>query len=141
MIYRNIKEGTFFMNKLLVISPEMRPISVLESVNQMAVSELTKIYQRVIILSNQLYSTAGTLFDIMVYKMQLLLREVYEFIKSKSASKSGIIRNMMLGRRTDFSSRAVIAPDPTLEPGYIGLPMRIAAEIFEPFIIYSILTY
>jgi DNA-directed RNA polymerase beta' subunit len=45
----------------------------------------------------------------------------------------------MLGKRVDFSGRAVITPDVNLNLNEVGVPLRIAVVLFEPFIIHVLL--
>jgi hypothetical protein len=49
VMYKNIKNRTFFMNKCLIISPEVRPIVVLEDTNEVRVDPLSNIYKKIII--------------------------------------------------------------------------------------------
>ena len=44
----------------------------------------------------------------------------------------------MLGKRVDFSARAVITPNPNMELGRVGVPFRLVCELFEPFMIYGL---
>lgn len=139
VLYKSIKTRTFFMNKLLVISPNYRPISVNEDLNEIVVDEISKLYQRIITLSNQLKSVSGILYNSLSYRMQSLLKELFELIRVKVSKKQGIIRNQMLGKRVDFSGRSVISPNPNLSPVEVGVPIRMIVELFEPYMIYGIL--
>ncbi len=138
MIHSNIESELFFTDKLLVISPGNRPVSVGEDQRDVMVDELNEIYQRVIILSNQIKGVSGTMFDIMSFKMQLILKDLFDFVKTKVAKKHGIIRNLMLGKRVDFSARAVITPNPKLRLGEVGIPLIMACSIFEPHMLYAL---
>jgi DNA-directed RNA polymerase beta' subunit len=138
MMHKNISSGLFFTDKIFVISPDNRPISVGENVRDVLIDEMNEIYQRVIILSNQIKGVSGTMYDIMSYKMQLAIKDLYEFVKVKVAKKEGIIRNLMLGKRVDFSSRLVITPNPHLKIGEVGIPLVIICSIFEPQMLYAL---
>lgn len=137
MLEKHIKLGTFFMNKLIVVPPTFRPVTIMEEKNEVRPDELNDLYIRIIILANQIKGVSGDLFDILAYKMQGMMKELYEFIRSKISKKSGMIRNLMLGKRVDFSARSVIAPDPELRLGEVGIPIRMACQIFEPFLLYG----
>lgn len=139
MLYANIKNETFFVDKLIVISPDYRPIHIMHETGEIKIDELTKLYQKIIVASNQISSVSGAIYDVLAYRIQLLIRDLYELIRVKISKKSGMIRTLMLGKRVDFSARAVISPEPTLDVGYVGVPLRVAVKIFEPFIIYGIL--
>lgn len=140
MMYNNIRDNLFFMNKLIIISPEYRPVEVMEESgrNKIRVDQLTSLYRRILELSIQLKSVTGTIGEVLTNQMQLLLRDLYELVKIKISKKQGMIRNMMLGKRVDLSARAVIAPNPNLKIGEIGVPFKIVCSIFEPYLIYGL---
>ena len=132
-------QNLFFMNKLLVIPPGFRDIQILQETGEVRVDELSNIYKKVIMLSNQIKGVSGTLYDTLSYHMQLLIRDLYEYNKTKVSKKSGLIRSLMLGKRLDFTSYVVITPDPELQIGYAGIPFRNVCGLFEPNIIFGIL--
>jgi len=49
--------------------------------------------------------------------------------------KKGFFRANLLGKRVDYSGRAVIVPDPGLSLDQCGLPYPMAVEIFRPILI------
>jgi len=55
-------------------------------------------------------------------------RSISEHIEGKY----GLLRHDLLGKRVDYSGRAVIVPDPALRIDEAGIPMAIAAELFAP---------
>lgn len=52
--------------------------------------------------------------------------------------KNGRFRRSLLGKRVDYSGRAVIVPGPHLSLNECGLPRAMAAELFKPFIIHRL---
>lgn len=136
MFEKNISENKFFIDKLIVISPDYRPIVFEEE--RPVIDEINEIYRRVIELSNQIKSVSGVLYDILSYKMQLLIRDLLDHTKTKVSKKEGMIRNLMLSKRVDYSARAVITPDPKLSIGEISVPLRLICGVFEPKLIYGI---
>jgi len=138
MLETNLNKDKFFMNKLLVIPPAFRPIAIMEESQEIRPDPLNELYQRILILSNQLNSVSGTLFDILSYRMQHLLRDLHDYARAKIAKKSGMIRKLMLGKRVDFSARTVITPNPKINLGEVGIPIRIACQIFEPQLLYGL---
>ncbi len=48
--------------------------------------------------------------------------------------KFGVFRQNLLGKRVDFSARAVVLGAPHLSFGACGLPMEIISELFHPFV-------
>lgn len=140
VLYNNIKNKTFFMSQLIIIPPAYREIMIPEDTRENPeIGELNTLYRKIIIQSNQVKNVSGPLYDILSYKMQLLVRDIYEFTRIKTSKKEGMIRKLMLGKRVDFSARAVITPNPTLKIGTVGLPFKIACAIFEPHLIYGLI--
>jgi len=60
-------------------------------------------------------------------------------VRNKVQKKGGLVRRELLGKRVDFSGRAVITPDPLLKVDEIGVPLRVAVRVFEPFLIHQLL--
>ncbi len=56
-------------------------------------------------------------------------------LASRLKGKEGRIRNNLMGKRTDFSGRTVITPDPTLSINELGVPIGIAKNITFPEIV------
>ncbi len=77
--------------------------------------------------------------DILSYRMQNLSAKLLDHVITKLGKKEGLIRNLMLGRTSDFSARSVISPGPNIGLGNVGIPLRIICQIFEPFMLYGIL--
>jgi len=139
MLYDNMVKGTFFTTKLLIVPPRHREIMIPDEPEESPeIGDMNAIYRKIIIQSNQIRNVSGPLYDILSFKMQQLVKEMYEFIRVKVGKKDGIIRNLMLGRRVDFSARGVITPNPKLRIGVIGVPLRMICGIFEPQMIYGL---
>lgn len=132
--------GKVFINKLPVIPPEYRPAYKDESSGEWVVDKLNDFYQLIIRRSFQVKSSGGgPLQDLLTYALQNSIKDHDAYIRTKIAKKSGLIRNQMLGKRTDFSGRAVITPGPDLKIDEVGLPLRMAVSLFEPFIIHHLM--
>ena len=56
-------------------------------------------------------------------------------LSSRLKGKEGRIRNNLMGKRTDFSARTVITPDPTLSINELGVPIAVAKNITFPEIV------
>ena len=133
------KNGTLFVSYLPIIPPELRPATRDENGNWM-IDRLNDIYISIMRKVSQVRASGkGPLKDLLVYSLQKTVIDHDEYIRQKIQKKSGIIRNQMLGKRVDFSGRAVITPGPDLGVNEIGLPLRIASTIFEPFILHILL--
>ncbi len=56
-------------------------------------------------------------------------------IKQRLKSKEGRVRGNLMGKRVDFSARAVITPDSNLEIDQVGVPRTIAQNLTVPEIV------
>ncbi|MFQ5861776.1 MAG: DNA-directed RNA polymerase subunit beta' [Candidatus Brocadiales bacterium] len=139
-----------------VIPPDLRPLVLLESGN-FATSDLNDLYRRVINRNNRLkklldlnapeviirnekrmlQQAVDALFDNERSKRPVLgsnnrpLKSLTDMIKGKQ----GRFRENLLGKRVDYSARSVIVVGPELRLHQVGLPKKIALELFQPFII------
>ena len=57
-------------------------------------------------------------------------------LKQKIQGKDGLIRNVIMGRRVDFSGRTVIGPDPSLKFGQIRIPRIMAQYLGKTEFVY-----
>ena len=53
-------------------------------------------------------------------------------LASRIKSKDGRIRHNLAGKRTDFSARTVISPDPMIDLNEVGVPKRMAMHLTVP---------
>ena len=53
-------------------------------------------------------------------------------LTNRIKSKEGRIRHNLAGKRTDFSARTVISPDPLIDLNEVGVPMKIAMALTVP---------
>ena len=56
-------------------------------------------------------------------------------IKQRLKSKEGRVRGNLMGKRVDFSARAVITPDSNLDIDQVGVPRTIAQNLTFPEIV------
>ena len=128
------------MKTVLVIPPDFRPCGQNSSKNYVA-DDVNDIYNRIIKISNELKNIPYELSeDEEIYKtnfryLQKLVFELTDFVFDKMSKKTGLIRSNILGKRVDFSGRAVISPDPTLLIDECYLPYWMVLEIFKPHLI------
>lgn len=57
-----------------------------------------------------------------------------ESLSSHIAGKAGLVAGHLLGKRVDFSGRAVIVPDPNLSMDQCRLPFALAVKLFRPLL-------
>jgi len=139
-----------------VLPPDLRPLIPLEG-GRFATSDLNDLYRRLINRNNRLKK----LLDIQAPEVILrnekrMLQEAVDALfqngkvttavrgqnrrplKSLSdflRGKQGRFRQNLLGKRVDYSGRAVIVVNPELKIWQCGLPKTMALELFKPFII------
>ena len=58
--------------------------------------------------------------------------QVLKTLTNRIKSKEGRIRHNLAGKRTDFSARTVISPDPLITLNEVGVPMKIAMNLTVP---------
>lgn len=133
------KDGTLFLNIIPVIPPAQRD-AYQDEKGRWVIDELNDIYIGVMRRAYQIKSASksGALFDLLNYELQKSIITHDSFIRKLIQKKRGLIRSQMLGKRTDFSGRAVITPGPELQVNEIGIPLRMAVSLFEPFIIHRL---
>jgi len=151
----NNKPEWMVLEVLPVLPPELRPLVPLEG-GRFATSDLNDLYRRVINRNNRLKRLIELdAPDIIIRNEKRMLQEAVDTlidngrrgrpVKSskghplKSLSdvlrgKQGRFRQNLLGKRVDYSGRAVIVIGPELKMHQCGLPKVMALELFKPFI-------
>ncbi|MDP3980428.1 MAG: DNA-directed RNA polymerase subunit beta' [Chlamydiota bacterium] len=150
------KPEDMVLTVLPVIPPDLRPLVPLEG-GRFATSDLNDLYRRVINRNNRLRTILQLKTpDVIVRNEKRMLQEAVDALfdngrhgrpvlgsgnrplKSLSEmlkGKQGRFRQNLLGKRVDYSGRAVIVVGPELKLSQCGLPKKMALELFEPFII------
>ena len=144
------------MDVIPVIPPDLRPMIQLDG-GRFATNDLNDLYRRVInrnIRLKKLMELGAP--DVIVRNEKRMLQEAVDALfdngkrgkpvvggskgrelKSISAAlkgKQGRFRGNLLGKRVDYSGRAVIVIGPELKMYQCGLPKQMALELFKPFI-------
>ncbi|MCK4236500.1 MAG: DNA-directed RNA polymerase subunit beta', partial [Candidatus Krumholzibacteria bacterium] len=144
-----------------VLPPSLRPMIQLEG-GKFATTDLNDLYRRIINRNNRLKKLIdmGAPEVILRNERRMLQEAVDALIHNekkespirgrdnrplKSLSerihgKHGRLRRNLLGRRVDYSGRAVIVVDPKLKLSQCGLPKKMALELFKPFILHHLET-
>ena len=140
LLEESYKRKEIFINILPVIPPDLRPAFEDEN-GTLMIDELNEVYISIIRKSFQIKAapSSGPLFDLLNFGMQKAIIDHDNFIRTKIQKKTGLVRSSLMGKRVDFSGRAVIIPGPDLKPDEIGIPLRMAVKLFEPFIIHNLL--
>ncbi len=144
-----------------ILPPDLRPMIQLDG-GKFATTDLNDLYRRIINRNNRLKKLMdmGAPEVILRNERRMLQEAVDALIHNekkespirgrdnrplKSLSerihgKHGRLRRNLLGRRVDYSGRAVIVVDPTLKLHQCGLPKKMALELFKPFILHYLET-
>jgi len=134
------KNNMMFIDKCFVIPPYFRNIEFNED-GTSTMDQLNDYYINIINASNQISSiSSGDMHNILSHKIYYNVLELYKYLSSKITKKQGIIRKNILGKRVDFSARAVISGGSSeLQIDEIGVPFNLLVRIFEPFLMHVIL--
>jgi len=138
-IKESYKDDTLFIDVIPIIPPTQRD-AYQDEKGMWVIDPLNDYYITIIRRAYQVKSAAksGALFDLLNFELQKAVIAHDSFIRKLIQKKTGLIRSQMLGKRTDFSGRAVITPGPNLKINEIGIPLRMAVSLFEPFLIYRL---
>ena len=153
-----------FPTVIPVISPDLRPMVALNG-GRYATSDLNDLYRRIINRNNRLkklislgapevitrnekrmlQEAVDSLFDNSMRRSHASvaastgqkrpLRSLADSLKGKQ----GRFRQNLLGKRVDYSGRSVIVVGPQLKLHQVGLPKKMALELFKPFIINKLI--
>lgn len=146
---------------LPVLPPELRPIIPLPG-GKFATSDLNDLYRRIINRNNRLkrLMEIGAPDVILRNEKRMLQESVdavidnshrpskpmmnskrlpYQSLTDDLRGKKGIFRKNLLGKRVDYSGRAVIVGDPSLKLDQCGIPKSVLLEMFKPFVIHDLL--
>jgi len=130
-------EDLILIDEVLVIPPDLRPCDKIANTG-LVLDELNEKYLNIIKVVQRLKSSIIP-FDlnkepyVSAFKtLQRSVFELYDFVFEKLSKKDGLIRSNILGKRVDFSGRAVITPDPTLALNECSLPYLVVLEVLKP---------
>jgi DNA-directed RNA polymerase subunit beta' len=129
--------NNLLIDQIIVLPPDLRPTSKSSAENKQLMDKINRYYVQILTKKEIMM---GTIIDIhrdkaLYYtyfkQLQKDVNELYTRILEKMAKKEGLIRGNILGKRIDFSGRAVITPDPTLSLEECKLPYLMVLEIFK----------
>ncbi len=127
---------SLLINKIIVLPPDLRPVSkggggkqLMDKINRYYVQILTKkeIMRDTVV---NIHANKDIFYTYFI-QLQNVVNELYQRILEKMAKKEGLIRGNILGKRIDFSGRAVITPEPTLNLDECVLPYLMVLELFK----------
>ena len=122
-----------FIKYIPVIPPDTRPL--MQSMNdekQFFSDEINEKYNNIIRQLNDI-QYAPFIFQSTQTILQNKVTALFKSLLSKFEKKTGFLRSSLLGKRIDYSGRAVITVDGTELPlGYCKIPFYIAKELYKP---------
>lgn len=130
--------GSLMIDKILVLPPDLRPTTKLEGEqNKQLMDQINRYYVQILTKKEVMKQTTininhnKDLYYTYFRQLQMVVNELYIHILEKLSKKEGLIRGNILGKRIDFSGRAVIVPDPTINIDECVLPYIMVLEIFK----------
>ena len=151
----NNQASWMMLDVIPVIPPELRPMVQLDG-GRFATSDLNDLYRRVINCNNRLKRLLALKApEIIIRNEKRMLQESVDAlfdnsrrkrsVKSKGnrplkslsdmlKGKTGRFRQNLLGKRVDYSGRSVIVVGPELRLHEMGLPKKMALELFKPYL-------
>jgi len=126
-----------FLRSIIVLPPDLRPAAKGVERNSQVVDKINRFYNQIL---NKKETMEATLVDVLRDKqlfysyfkqLQKDVNDLYSHIVEKMSKKEGLIRGNILGKRIDFSGRAVIIPDPTINLDECVLPYAMVLELFK----------
>jgi DNA-directed RNA polymerase subunit beta' len=140
--FLNENRHLWFIENILVIPPDFRPCSVKpDTKDSYIIDDINSHYQSLIRKSNQIKTLVIPLTEndeIYITNFKHIQKDVFtinDYVMERMSKKKGLLRSNILGKRVDFSGRAVITPDPTLDLAHCRLPYWMVLEIFKPQIV------
>ena len=128
---------SLLIDKIIVLPPDLRPTSKASGENRQLMDKINRYYIQLLTKKDIMKDTIidimrdKTLYYTYFKQIQREVDELYKRILEKIAKKEGLIRGNILGKRIDFSGRAVISPDPTLNLDECKLPYLMVLEIYK----------
>lgn len=133
------------IENVLVIPPEFRPCGKIDKNEEYIADDINKYYNKIIKITNGIKDMPFALEENQdLYRsnfryLQMLVFSIYDYVLERMSKKSGLIRTNILGKRVDFSGRAVISPNPKLNLDECGIPYWMVLEILKPQLIAHII--
>jgi DNA-directed RNA polymerase subunit beta' len=131
------KLDNLLIDKIIVLPPDLRPTSKSSGETKQLMDKINRYYVQILTKKEIMRDTVvdihrdKALYYTYFKQLQKDVNELYTRILEKMAKKEGLIRGNILGKRIDFSGRAVITPDPTLNLDECKLPYIMVLEIFK----------
>jgi DNA-directed RNA polymerase subunit beta' len=163
LLRADIDPSSLVLRQLPVLPPELRPATDLPS-GKRSLHPLNELYTRVLARNIRVAEVRDAPPEkrrspaVIRKRVRALQCAVEALLDSRSAleplrdrhhrplpgladllrGKPGLFRGQLLGKRVDYSARAVIVSGPELHLDQVGLPRAIARVLFRPFLVRSL---
>jgi DNA-directed RNA polymerase subunit beta' len=145
LILENIDK--LLINNIIVLPPDLRPAAKGINKNNQVLDKINRYYVQILQLTSVMKDTFfniqrdKNLYYSYFKQLQKDVIELNQHILEKMSKKEGLIRGNILGKRIDFSGRAVIVPDPTLSLDECKIPYLMFLEIYKLPIAKKLIEY
>lgn len=142
----NNKKNVIFMTKWIVIPAFYRDVNLQSTAGRTKIPEINDRYNQIIRNVGMMESANN--FDFMMHsiegKIQDLMVEIYNMLKSKIEKKNGYMRKSVLAKSVDYCVRTTITATPYHANSYkeqninflhTGVPLGQCCTLFTPFIL------
>jgi len=152
----------FMMERIPVLPPKFRPVTQLEGVNVSA--DANMMYRSLVFARDDLRSAKDRLPDEMlkgargnIYKSYKALTGLYDpddakleeknvqgllkWVFGKGSAKRGAYHRRILGTSMDVAGRGVVTPNPALKLNQMGIPIKQAWDVYEPFVVRAMVRH
>lgn len=133
LLYNSI--NSLIIHNVIVLPPDLRPLSLVS--NKQMMDKVNKFYVQILTKKKIMRDTVADIIrDEKIYynyfqQLQKDVTSLYTHILEKLSKKRGLIRGNILGKRIDFSGRAVITPEATISLDECYLPYLIVLELYK----------
>ena len=134
-VFDNI--DNLLIGQVIVLPPDLRPAAKGIERNNQVLDKINRYYVQILTKKKTMEETIidvtkdKKLYYSYYRQLQKDISELYKHILEKLSKKEGLIRGNILGKRIDFSGRAVIVPEPTLDLDSCVLPYLAFLELFK----------
>ena len=148
------KADIYMQNSVLVLPPQFRPLTVFDDGN-LNRGDLNQLYKELSLSNATLKSMPPETPEEELQKLRLEVysgltalagllgpsrekldkpKGILDIISGKTP-KEGYFMRQLIKRKQDLSARGVIVPDQDLQLDEVGIPEKVAMELYRPFII------
>jgi len=138
-VWKYVKDNidNLLIKEVVVLPPDLRPVTRSADKDNQVVDEINRYYIQILtkktIMKDSIIeiNTNKEIYYQYWRQLQKDVNELYNHVLMKLSKKEGLIRGNILGKRIDFSGRAVIVPDPTLKLNECYLPYFMILELYK----------